>query len=184
MIYVRWLGAFGHGKSLEESLRFEITKAQGDFACEPISGYGSCVHAKVGLLVSPDRIFRNFDGDVWSVKLPPRRKRTRRKKGIFLVATRKPNEAMSCHREAWLSTCSKDSAYTGIVFCGNWKALSRMARQTILQISKETGLKIYCLHSWTPKDKHEMGIVEFEETRKTFQNCWLEVFEPWSKKTE
>lgn len=102
-MYVRWLGAFrsvkrngGHG--LAAAIKFELNNnlftGELEQACEKIRNRSEIDHAQIGLLVDPDCITKEFNGDCFS-------KRKRGKQS--LLKTRNPRAPKSKHLEAWVS---------------------------------------------------------------------------------
>lgn len=97
---VRYIGAYGHGKSLAEALEFEANTTAEVCACE----FGEIEHASVCLLMKRTSIIRRFRGDVWSV----------RQNDGTLKATRK---AVKSHHEFWCKG-GKDSI-RGVIVTDN-----------------------------------------------------------------
>lgn len=71
---VRWLGAYGHGSSLESSLQWELTQCDREVAAERFAtgrGYAARYRhgeftACVGLRLAKGALIRRFPGDVYS----------------------------------------------------------------------------------------------------------------------
>ena len=124
--YVRWIGAFGKGSTLSDSLNFEIYTCDRDVACEICKGYTSRIsHAKIGLLLDNCAIIKKFNGDCWS-----------KNNNGMLYMTRNPKYA-SRHLEAWARP-----NYKGIVVKSVRKVSTEAFRQ-ILAFVEETGIKVY-----------------------------------------
>jgi hypothetical protein len=65
---IRWLGAFGHGSSVESIAEFELNPRR-EVSCEIIpEGRVSHIHAKVGLLIDQGRthLVAGYAGDAWT----------------------------------------------------------------------------------------------------------------------
>ena len=115
-MYVRWLGAFRKNGSLSEAIRFEMTRTT-NVACEHFKKKSRVRKARVGLLVDPTAVYKNFKGDVWSEYDP----------NGNLYYTQKPYEACSDHTESWAKP-----VYTGLVIKnGSFENLSPKARDEI-----------------------------------------------------
>ena len=64
---VRWLGAYGKGPSLVDSLRFELTRPKTDeVAAEPIDNRNGLKFVSIGLVVKRRAVRRVYSGDVFS----------------------------------------------------------------------------------------------------------------------
>ena len=66
--YVRWLGAFGKGRSLIESARFELDHCDREVAVEPCVDGPSDIRANIGLLIDEDQSYfvRGYSRDVFT----------------------------------------------------------------------------------------------------------------------
>lgn len=70
---VRWLGAYGHGASLESSLQWELTQCDREVAAERFTrgrGYAARYRgeytARIGLRLAKGALIKRFPGDVYS----------------------------------------------------------------------------------------------------------------------
>lgn len=133
VIAIRWLGAFGKGASLEDSLAWELSAADREVAAEwfgddiPVSGSG-INHCQVGLLLARGTIRRHYNGDVWSVSHGP-----------YLRATRAPYESMG-HTE-----CFCIPRYRGIVVRCPLDQLSPKVRRPVMAAARRHGLPVYVI---------------------------------------
>lgn len=130
-MYVRWLGGFRKNGSLEESLNFEISRAT-SVACEKlVKGVSVIPQSRVGFLVDPKAVYKNFKHDVWSEYTTDG----------SLVASRSQWEATSNHRESWAKP-----VFTGIVVKGGgFDNLSPKARKVVAQFATTHNLPVYKL---------------------------------------
>ena len=72
---VRWLGAYGHGMSLADSLAWELTQGKREVAAERFTRgcgfaarrYNGNFAARVGLRVAKGALVKRYPGDVYSV---------------------------------------------------------------------------------------------------------------------
>ena len=141
--FVRWMGAYGHHGSLEESIRFELSrKATDEVACEGICGFTNINHCRVGLLVNPKNIVLGFNGDCYSVK----------ENNGKLKKTRNPRHSGHVYAECFAKIGRNGkNAYIGIVIKGfgaksaNLDNLSMDIRKCLMSLSKEFKLPIYTL---------------------------------------
>ena len=126
---VRWIGAFGKSESLNESLKFELTRPQTDeVACEKIlkSSSSKINHARIGLRIPSEAEIKSFKGDCWSV---------RNEKGE-LVKTRNPKTANGQHLESWAN-----AVYTQIVV-KDYDDLKKETKKTISYYARKYNLEI------------------------------------------
>lgn len=129
-MYVRWLGAFRRNGSLYESFNFEMTRKT-NVACEHFKVKSLVSRARVGLLVDPKAVYKNWNGDVWSEY----------DADGCLYYTRKDYEADSAHKESWAKP-----VYTGIVIKGgDLVSLSKKAQEQIIKAAKDFNLPLYKL---------------------------------------
>ena len=136
-MFIRWLGAFRSSKcSLLDSIEYEMNRADSiQFACEHINKkYGAQrIHARVGLMVNPSAIFREFRGDVWSERDNAGK--------LFKTLNRSDITRAECgfgHTEAWAS----GHPFTGIVVKG-WYEVSGKSRNAIRTASEKYELPVY-----------------------------------------
>ena len=98
-MYVRWIGAFGKGESFSESMKFELNRPITDeIACERLESSKKnkimnpkIQHCGVGFIINKKHVFKNFNGDCWSLRDEEGR----------LYKTRNPKVAKSNHLESW-----------------------------------------------------------------------------------
>lgn len=136
-IAIRWLGAFGRGSSLADSLRWELTEnfCGREVAAEWIDPTSRHAREKefsirriVGLLVAKGAILRRFDGDVWSVASESGRLETTR-------------QSVHTHTE-----CFCRPNFSAIVLTRPWGQIRAEIRRAIRTVSAETGLPVVYLH--------------------------------------
>ena len=137
-MFIRWLGAFrSSNTSLLDSIEYEMNRADSvQFACEHINkniGAGR-IHARVGLLVAPNSIFREFSGDVWSERDESGKLFAGRRRTELVNAKKSPYG----HTEAW----SSGAPFTGIVVKG-WYEISGKSRNAIRVTSKKYNIPVY-----------------------------------------
>jgi hypothetical protein len=134
--YVRWLGAFRYsGYSLLESLQYEYNVAK-ERAVEKILNCSKIYRCKVGLLIHPKSIIKDFNGDCWSLY----------NNQDFLYKTRNPQMVSCYHKESWTS---ETPLITGVVVKGvrgqGFFNLKKKTQDTIIEFSNKYSLPIYSL---------------------------------------
>lgn len=111
---IRWLGAFGYGSSLKDSLDWEFSSPNRERAAEMLQKNQKSMLANkcgIGLLFNKTSVTKKFPGDVWSV--PSLQCKKQMCDSRFLVATRKPcKHSYHKHNECFLSVGAKP---TGII---------------------------------------------------------------------
>ena len=133
---IRWLGAFGKGSSLVDSLRWELTQNFGgrEVAAEWVDSQTSHqrfrIRRTVGLLVAKGAIIRRYPGDVWSVTSESGR----------LEVTR-PSTSYG-HTE-----CFCRPKFSAIVLTRPWGQLRAEVRAAIRTVAGETGLPVVYLEN-------------------------------------
>lgn len=133
-MYVRWLGAFGKKGTLHDAFLFELSRTS-PVACEKIRGKGTgksyVDHARIGLALDPQAVYKRFKGDVWSLY---------NDKGQ-LYQTRYDYDAPCKQWECWA-----EPQYTAIVISnGSFATLSANAKETIREIVSLYNLPVYRL---------------------------------------
>ena len=125
---VRWLGAFGKSESLDQSLKFELSRATTDeVACEKIIKNSSKIkHARIGLMIASENAIKHFKGDCWSVKT----------ENGNLVKTRNPKTANGEHLETWANPI-----YNKIVV-KQYDDLKQETKKTLAYFSRKYNLEI------------------------------------------
>lgn len=131
MKVIRWLGAFGVGKSLHAALEWELSQQEREVAAEPIpAGYQSMIpRPRVGLLVKTRAVKKVFRCDVWSVT------NTDQKHNGKLRKTRTMSDTIG-HSEAFVLP-----QYAAIVV-RNYRGLPIHYQRTITFFSQRYGLPI------------------------------------------
>lgn len=118
--FIRWLGAFGRGDSLEQAVAWELSQTDRQVAAEPlIRGRSHITHVMVGLAIAnPEATFaRGWLFDAWTVKtsdgviLPTRNRRHEyRDVHRFLKALNRPQRAAHpWHAEASFNAPAYDA---------------------------------------------------------------------------
>lgn len=135
-MYIRWMGAFGSGRSLVSSLIWEVAQAETkESACEKIKSNSTIHQSTVGLLCDPKKITKNFKGDCWSVPVK------HRDGSVSLKKTRNPRVS-SLHWESWVT--GKD-CFTGIVVKIPLGNLRNYVYRQVKMAAEATGLPVYYL---------------------------------------
>ena len=122
---IRWIGAFGKGESLFQSLSWEFTQEREVAAERVTGGKGTIEHAQIGLRVASEAVIRHYEGDVWSKVSPDGR----------LYATRR---ACRGHSE-----CFCKPVYTGIVCKQHPSRLAKLVQEAVFQASEKFGVSVF-----------------------------------------
>jgi hypothetical protein len=132
---IRWLGAFGHGSDLQESINFELSRSTIACAEEVKKGANSGMHPhiRLGLLISQSGIVRRWSSDVWSEY---------KANGKRLRKTRDEGEAYSGHNEIWVNP----NHVIGFILRAGGPAISASSLNIIKLASKKYRLPIYKLN--------------------------------------
>ena len=145
-LYVRWMGAFGHGNcDLRTVLEFEINRRD-TAACEEVTAFDGKLNAcipqnkrlRIGLMVDRHKIYRRFQHDCYSVYTDNGRLKAGRD-----GKSKYPRGAWDRrHTEAWLN--AEDGSYVaGFVIYGNLERLGGKARNVIRVLSSRYNLPVY-----------------------------------------
>ncbi len=139
-MFIRWLGAFGKGGTLKESLAWECSSPMRERACEEVTKGEPSLLAKsngVGLLFNKTNITRKFQGDVWS------KFEGRDRESLHLYPTRR-GEANGTHTEAFLAM---GAVPTGIILSAfRFKSVKKHGfLEDVYEIADATGLPVYIL---------------------------------------
>ena len=141
-MFIRWLGAFGKGGTLKESLAWECSSPMRERACEEVHKGEASQLAKangVGLLFNKTNITRKFKGDVWSMS------EDKDKTSVYLFPTRKgKTSSFNKHTEAFVALGAKP---TGLILSAYRFASVKKHGflEDIYDIADSTGLPVYIL---------------------------------------
>ena len=127
---IRWLGAYGKGKSLADSLSWELSQTERKvLSAEKLSKGHSRIGCLVGLLTTNKAVVRRYNSDVYTVK-----------KGHAMRATR-PEGISTYHTEYLIRPCYKAI----VVKYSRYQKISKQALQACLETSKTYNLPILYL---------------------------------------
>ena len=141
-MFIRWLGAFGKGGTLKESLAWECSSPMRERACEELNKGEASELAKangIGLLFNKTDITRKFKGDVWSLS------EDKDVSSIRLFPTRKgKTTSWNKHTEAFIASGAKP---TGIVLSAyRFTSVKKHGfLEDVYDIADSTGLTVYIL---------------------------------------
>ena len=128
---IRWIGAFGKGESLFQSLSWELTQEREVAAERVTGGKGTIEHAQIGLRVASEAVVRHYEGDVWSKVAPDGR----------LYATRRGRRTHDGHSE-----CFCKPVYTGIVCKQHPSRLAKLVQEAVFQASEKFGVSVFYMN--------------------------------------
>ena len=122
---IRWIGAFGKGESLFQSLSWEFTQEREVAAERVTGGKGTIEHAQIGLRVASEAVIRHYEGDVWSKVSPDGR----------LYATRRGRRG---HSE-----CFCKPVYTGIICKQQPSRLAKRVQEAIYMAAEKFNISVF-----------------------------------------
>lgn len=139
--YIRWMGAFaGRQIPLEDVLNYELSKSEGEAACEKLINLGNKLVSKistpvhVGLIVNPKSVFRSFGYDCWSVYTDGRLRASRTRNRAPL------KQSKYHHTESWFRYGEKN--YIALVISKPWSEISGSTRRALLEASNKFSIEI------------------------------------------